>query len=139
MVSTVALNPVMDWAQEDHSLVGLVSAVARGDQRALAQLYDRTSRVVYGLALRVLDDPSAAEDIALEVYIQVWRTAESYDGGRGTVSAWLVTLARSRAIDWLRARRSRGREQKVHWMKFLACVTRGPIRRPLQWKPGEPA
>lgn len=108
MVCTVALNPVMCREQDAHSLAALVSSVARGDEAALAHLYDRTSRVVYGLALRVLDDPSTAEDITLEVYMQVWRTAESYDGGRGTVLAWLVTLARSRAIDWLRARRSRG-------------------------------
>lgn len=110
MVSSVALSPGIDWSRDDRDLTGLVTAVAQGNERALAQLYDRTSRTVYGLALRILGDPASAEDITLEVYLQVWRTAESYDPARGTVAAWLVTLVRSRAIDWLRSRRGRGRE-----------------------------
>jgi RNA polymerase sigma-70 factor, ECF subfamily len=52
-------------------------------------------------------EPSAAEDILLEVYLQVWSTAQSFDAGRGAVSSWLLTLVRSRAIDWLRSRRAR--------------------------------
>ena len=62
---------------------------------------------MFGLCLRIVKDPSAAEDITLEAYLQVWRTAGSYDPVRGTVSAWLLTVVRSRAIDWLRARKSR--------------------------------
>jgi RNA polymerase sigma-70 factor (ECF subfamily) len=57
--------------------------------------------------LRIVKDPSAAEDIVLEAYLQLWRTAPSYDPVRGTVTAWLLTVARSRAIDWLRARKAR--------------------------------
>lgn len=106
----MALNPAFGWAQEGRSLAALVSRVAQGDEDCLAQLYDCTNRIVYGLALRILGDPTSAEDITLEVYMQVWRTAESYDAGRGTVEAWLVTLARSRAIDWLRSRRARSQE-----------------------------
>lgn len=107
MVSSVALNPVIDWGREDRDLAILVADVARGDERALATLYDRTSRIVYGLALRIVREASCAEDITLEVYAQVWRTAERYDPDRGAVSSWLVTLVRSRAIDWLRSRRGR--------------------------------
>ena len=110
MVCCVALNPAINWAGDDCDLRALVAEVARGDERSLAQFYDRTSRVVYGLALRVTREASWAEDITLEVYAQVWRTAERYDPARGTVSAWLVTLVRSRAIDWLRSRRARNRE-----------------------------
>lgn len=110
MVSTVALNPVLDWAQEEHSLAAVVAQVAQGDERSLGQLYDRTSRLVYGLALRILGDAGAAEDVTMEVFMQVWRTAESYQAGRGSVSAWLVTLARSRSIDWLRSKRGRSQE-----------------------------
>jgi RNA polymerase sigma-70 factor (ECF subfamily) len=110
MGSVLAVNPVIEWADDEGSWAGLVSQLALGNEHALAQLYDRTSRIVYGLALRILGDPSSAEDVTLEVYMQVWRTAKSYDPQRGTVSSWLVTLVRSRAIDWLRARKSRRAE-----------------------------
>jgi len=88
----------------------LVGQVAENSELALARLYDGTSRMVYGMALRILGDPSAAEDITMEVYLQVWRTACSYDPGRGTVLSWLATVVRSRAIDCLRARKARRAE-----------------------------
>ncbi len=59
------------------------------------------------LCLRIVKDPTAAEDITLEAYLQLWRTAESYDPVRGSVTAWLLTVVRSRAIDWLRSRKAR--------------------------------
>jgi len=89
----------------------LVTRSARGDERALAQLYDSTNRLVYGMALRILGDVSSAEDVTTEVYLQVWRTAESYDPRRGTVSAWLVALVRTRAIACLRSRKARPRPE----------------------------
>jgi RNA polymerase sigma-70 factor, ECF subfamily len=110
MGSVLAANPVLDWSGDERSWVTLVSQLALGNEHALAQLYDETNRIVYGLALRILGDPSSAEDVTLEVYLQVWRTAKSYDPQRGKVSSWLVTLVRSRAIDWLRARKSRRAE-----------------------------
>jgi RNA polymerase sigma-70 factor (ECF subfamily) len=85
----------------------LVSKLAAGDEDALASLYDSTNRIVYGLALRILGEPSSAEDVTMEVYMQVWRTAGSYDPLRGTVLSWLATLARSRALDSLRSRKAR--------------------------------
>lgn len=88
----------------------MVQQVARNSESALQELYDGTSRMVYGMALRILADTSAAEDIMMEVYLQVWRTAASYDPVRGTVLSWLVTLVRSRAIDALRARKARRAE-----------------------------
>jgi len=110
MVAVLAVNPVVDWSDDQRSWEALVTDVALGNEHALAQLYDQTNRIVYGLALRIVKDPSSAEDIALEVYLQVWRTAGSYNPQRGSVTAWLVTLVRSRAIDWLRARKSRRSE-----------------------------
>jgi RNA polymerase sigma-70 factor (ECF subfamily) len=107
MVSAVATQTVADWSDSEDTSVALIVQVSRGDESALAQLYDRTNSLVYGLALRIVRDPSAAEDIMLEVYLQVWRTAQSFDAARGTVSSWLVTLVRSRAIDWLRSRQAR--------------------------------
>ncbi len=87
----------------------LIRGVAQGDDRALASLYDATSRTVYGLLLRILSDPSAAEEVLLDVYAQVWRQAASYCPERGRPLAWLTTIARSRAID--RVRRSRHEQQ----------------------------
>ena len=80
---------------------------AGGDQSALAALYDESSQLVYSVVLRVLGDVADAEEVTMDVYTQVWRSAAGYDGSRGTVTAWLITLARSRAIDRLRSRSSR--------------------------------
>lgn len=93
-----------------------IAAVARGDQAALSRLYDDTSGLVYGLVLRILRDDGAAEEVTLDVYQQVWRRAATYDAERGRPSTWLLTIARSRAIDRLRATaRERGRETlEVH-------------------------
>jgi hypothetical protein len=81
----------------------LVARLAGGDENALAELYDRTNRIVYGLALRILGDPSTAEDITMEVYLQVWRNAAHYNPQRGSVLSWLLILVRSRSIDSLRS------------------------------------
>jgi RNA polymerase sigma-70 factor (ECF subfamily) len=81
----------------------LISNVAAGDQSALGDLYDRSSRVAFGLILRVLGDPATAEEVTLDVYTQVWRQAKAYDSSRGTPLAWLLTIARTRAIDRLRS------------------------------------
>lgn len=83
--------------------LALIRRIATGDQGALAELYDSTSRQVYGLVLRILSDTGAAEEVTLEVFTQVWKRADSYDLSRGTPTAWLCTMARSRAIDRLRS------------------------------------
>jgi len=78
---------------------GLIARTAAGDETALAALYDATSALVYGLTLRILGDTALAEEVAADVYMQVWRHAERYDPARGAPLSWLLTLARSRAID----------------------------------------
>lgn len=103
----VETSSAFERTNSDHALVELVTRLAAGDESAFAQLYDCTNRIVYGLALRILGDSSSAEDVAMEVYLQVWRTASRYDHQRGTVTSWLVMLARSRALDCLRSRRAR--------------------------------
>lgn len=93
----------LDTRARDRELIKLVEQVAQGEQAALATLYDTTNRLVYGLILRVLGEASAAEEVLLDVYTQVWRQAANYDTQRGSPLAWLTTIARSRAIDRLRS------------------------------------
>jgi RNA polymerase sigma-70 factor (ECF subfamily) len=94
--------------QEDHERDrDLVRAVARGSGDAVADLYDRYGGTVYGLALRVLGQPDLAEEVAQDVFAQVWRDASRYDASRSTVAGWIVMLTRTRAIDRVRARRAR--------------------------------
>jgi RNA polymerase sigma-70 factor, ECF subfamily len=71
----------------------------------MAQLYDASSARIFGLAVRILGERNAAEDAVVEVYTQAWRDASSFDAQRGNARAWLLTIARSRAIDILRSRR----------------------------------
>jgi RNA polymerase sigma-70 factor (ECF subfamily) len=82
-----------------------VTAVKAGDQSAMAQLYDRYSSIVYAIALRVLGDTGAAEDILQEVFLQLWRNPSAFDSARGTLAAWLAVITRNRAIDALRKRK----------------------------------
>lgn len=84
-----------------------VRRCADGDQSALGALYDESSHHVYGVVLSVLRDTADAEEVTLDVYSQVWRSAAVYSSQRGSVVSWLLTLARSRAIDRLRSRASR--------------------------------
>ena len=87
--------------------VNLVTRMATGEEAALAELYDRYSEQVFGLALRVLGSRAEAEEILADVFFQAWREAERYDGSRGSVPAWLFAITRSRAIDRVRARQRR--------------------------------
>ncbi|HEY3174817.1 MAG TPA: sigma-70 family RNA polymerase sigma factor [Candidatus Polarisedimenticolia bacterium] len=96
-----------DADEPDHTLVARMVA---GDQEALSCLYDRHRGLVFALALRILRDRAEAEEVLADVYLQAWRGAAGFNEQRGSVSAWLVTLGRSRSIDRLRAR---GRREAV--------------------------
>ncbi len=82
-----------------------VTAMKSGDQSAMAALYDRYSSIVYAVALRVLGDTGAAEDVLQEVFLQLWRNPGAFDAARGSLGAWLAVITRNRAIDTLRRRR----------------------------------
>jgi RNA polymerase sigma-70 factor (ECF subfamily) len=85
--------------------LALVTAIRSGDQSAMGALYDRYSSIVYAVALRVLQDTGAAEDVLQEIFMQLWRNPGSFDSSRGNMAAWLAVIARNRAIDSLRRRR----------------------------------
>ena len=80
----------------------VVALVARRQESALAELYDRHGRVAYGLALRVLRDPALAEDAVQDAFLAVWRGADRFVPERGSASAWLLTLVHRRAVDVVR-------------------------------------
>lgn len=85
-------------------LVALIARIARQDEHALGELHDATVGRVYGMALRILRDEQEAEEVAEEVFFQVWRQAGRYDPARGRPLGWLLNVARSRALDQLRRR-----------------------------------
>ena len=89
-------------SEDDASLLALVRS---GDENAMASLYDRYARVVYSVAIRVLRDPASAEDILQEVFMQIWRTPDSFIAARGSLGGWLAVVARNRSIDALRRKR----------------------------------
>src|SRR5262245_66522775 len=86
--------------------LSLLLRIASRDEGALADFYDRHSRLVYSITLRILRSPSDAEEVLQETFVRVWSRAETYDALRGSPAAWLTRIARNRAIDRLRARRN---------------------------------
>ena len=94
--------PIAHNEAEDRLLCALVARVSRADQKALAELYDATVSRVYGMARGITRNLQCAEEVTEDVYWQVWRQALRFDRRRGPVMAWLLTLARSRALDHLR-------------------------------------
>lgn len=93
----------VELVARDAEWVALIGRMADGDQQALGNFYDATSRLAFGLILRILGDRAVAEEVLIDVYAQVWRQATAYSRERGTPLAWLTTIARSRALDRLRA------------------------------------
>lgn len=91
-----------EFSGYDRELIGLIDRTAQGDEAALANLYDKTGSQIYGLAFRVLNDSTMAEEVTMDVYMQVWKQASQFDQDRGHPMVWLTMLTRSRAIDRLR-------------------------------------
>ena len=90
---------------------GLIERLHRRDPQALAELYDRYGRAVYSLILRVVRDTAIAEDLVQETFLRVWNRVHAFDGERGSLGAWLLAVARNRAIDYLRS--TAGRERNA--------------------------
>lgn len=94
----------------------LLTRVARGDEEAFGAVYDQMSSAVYGLARRVIRDPSRAEEISQEVFLQIWKTAARFDPERGQGKSWILTLAHRRAVDAVRHdQAATNRDRKYDW------------------------
>ena len=90
----------------------LVQRFLQRDVSAFEELYDRHSRVVYALVLRILQQASTAEEVVQDIFLQLWRNAAQYDGSRGPFVPWLLTLSRNRALDQLRLKSERQRRRE---------------------------
>ncbi len=106
------LVPPPSYADEGMDDLALIGRIAAGSESALSTLYDRWHGVVSALADRILADADEADDVVEETFWQAWRNAGRFDASRGSVQTWLLTIARTRSLDRLRARRRR-REQSA--------------------------
>ncbi len=83
----------------------LLERVRAKDQNSMTDLFDRYGSMVYSVALRVLKDPGNAEDVMQDIFFQLWENPQAFNAGRGSLGAWLLVVARNRAIDSLRRRK----------------------------------
>jgi len=97
---SIAPDPARDG--EDADLLHLLTATGRGDRRAFERLYLRTSRCLMGRAISILNEREAAEDVLQEAYVRIWTNAGRFDGQRGYVMGWMISIVRNTAIDRLR-------------------------------------
>ena len=127
MLHLVAVAQPKREGREEH-WAGLIGRVAQDDQAAVAELYDAISPCIFGLALVILGDRAAAEEVTLDVYVQAWRAARSYSRERGAPSTWLFMLTRTRAIECLhsRSRREQERELPLDLVGVYADSAPGP-------------
>jgi RNA polymerase sigma-70 factor, ECF subfamily len=103
----------------------LLHRIRAGDEKALDLAYERASRVVFGVGLRMLRDKAEVEEVVVDVFLQVWRKAVDFDPDRGSPTSWLLMIARSRVIDRLRSNRLRRCEQTLDEFE-LPALGNGP-------------
>jgi RNA polymerase sigma-70 factor (ECF subfamily) len=126
----------------------LIAAVQRRDPDALEGLYERHRVLVYSLALRMLGNPTDAEDVVQEAFVNVWRAAHTFQRGRSPGRSWLLSIVHHRAIDKLRGRRSRPQSFPLEagldmpdstdvWRDVSASLTGESVRRALAGLPPE--
>ena len=120
----------------------LVALVARSDETALAELYDRFGRVAYGLARRILRDDALAEDAVQEAFLTIWRSASKFVPERGKASTWILTLVHRRAVDLVRREERRraeslgdereevvGATDEAVWLRYERERVQGALRK----------
>lgn len=106
---------------DGNSWVPYLRRAAAGDQEAFAVFYDASGSIAYGIALRILGNQADAEDTVIDAYLQMWRTAGSFDCERGNPAAWVATIVRSRALDRIR-QRSRLRTEGDQALAVMAAA-----------------
>jgi RNA polymerase sigma-70 factor (ECF subfamily) len=128
----------------------LIAGIAGGDVEALRDVYNRYGSLAYSLAVRILGDPGRAEDVVQDSFMRLWNSSASFDPTRGSLRAWLLTLVRNRAIDQLRGRPGRQRQELelTHelpasgggsdpWREVSESLERQAIRQALDSLPAE--
>jgi RNA polymerase sigma-70 factor (ECF subfamily) len=95
-------------------LAALLKLSGRGDESAFARLYDATAARAYGLAVRVVRDPSQAEEVAQEAFLEIWRTASRFDDSRGSAVSWILTLVHRKAVDRVRSAEAGSRRDTTY-------------------------
>ncbi len=99
------------WQQQDEAY--LITRIAEQEETALSQLYDRYARILYAVAFKILGSIEESEEVVLDVFDQVWRTATRYDAAKGRVDTWLFMITRSRVLDRLRVRQRSTKTQSA--------------------------
>jgi len=112
----------------------LVHRLLQRDVNAFEQLYDRHSRIVYALVLRILQQAGTAEEVVQDIFLQLWRNAQRYDESRGPFVPWLLTLARNRALDTLRLKSERQRRREEQTEELPPVVSAPEFEKSLDLK-----
>jgi RNA polymerase sigma factor (sigma-70 family) len=103
-----------EWTDRSRELAQLLARAGLGDRAAFATLYERSSAHLFAVVLRINRDRAQAEDILQEVYVNVWRSAQSFDAAQSQPLTWLTSIARNRAIDSLRRAQTQPQIQAAH-------------------------
>jgi RNA polymerase sigma-70 factor (ECF subfamily) len=106
MLELVTSDSDHDGTPRETSVENLLLRVAEGDQTSFSELYDRTAPRLLGLIKRLLVDHAQSEEVAQEVFLEIWRTASRFDPNRGAALSWMLTMAHRRAVDRVRASQS---------------------------------
>ncbi len=118
-------------SQNEEDLRLFARIIAR-DQTALGQLYDRYASLVYTLVLRIVKAPTVAEDLLQEIFLQIWNKATTFSATKGSVYTWIMTIARRRAIDFLRSKESATTRSTVDDEPTLALPDEAHSANPLE-------
>jgi RNA polymerase sigma factor (sigma-70 family) len=122
-----ATSDAVAFDPDEVALRALISAIGARDESALTALYDATASRVMGLALRFTGEHDAAEEVVMDVYLQVWRQWDRYSRARGKVMAWIFTICRSRALDWLRRRDPAETHADPYALGIEPCTDSDPL------------
>jgi len=126
LLASLGIAPDSGSDREDSPDPALVHRLLRQDVNAFEQLYNRHSRIVYALVLRILQQASTAEEVVQDVFLQLWRNAAAYDIERGPFVPWLLALARNRALDQLRLKSERQRRREEQAEELPPVITAPP-------------